>query len=441
MQAIVCGTDFSEPARQAARVAAALAARLGCLLVLVHVDDAPPGRAGAAVTVSTSSPAPRDTLEEQAQELRAGTTARVETSLVYGRVPEHVILEAGRFGAGLIVVASVGHALGRGWLVGSNAERIVQHSDVPVLVVREPESLSRWIRGGGPLRTLVCSDMTYASRAALQWAQDLRDVGPCNLELAYVAWPQAELPKMAPGAAPPESPWKALEACLVDDLRSWAAGTGDEAVPKSYTVLVNWGRTEAAISQHAATTRSSLIVAGTHRRSHVARLWQGSVSRALLHHADTNVACVPPGNVGAGDAAIIKRVLAAVDLSSADDAIVCTALGVTPRLGEVHVLHVLEEGAGAQAERDASRRLDALLRALRQHTRVETHFTVRRGESPHAVIAEYAERMAADAICMGIKQRSRAADRLLGSQSRAVLMLAHVPVILVPSAMEAGSPA
>jgi nucleotide-binding universal stress UspA family protein len=438
MKAIVCGTDFSEPARQAARVAAALAGKLGCRLILVHVDDALPARDGAPVT---TSPAPRDTLEQQAQELRAKTTAPVETSVVYGRVPEHVILEAGRFGARLIVVASLGHSQGRGWLVGSNAERIVQHSDVPVLVVRQPQSLLEWVRGGGPLRAVVCSDMTYASRAALLWAQELCGIGPCNLELTYVAWPQAELPKVAPVPAPLGSPWASLEASLVDDLRSWAAGTGDDAVPKSFRVLVNWGRTESAIAQHAATTHSSLIVAGTHRRSHVARLWQGSVSRALLHHADTNVACVPPGNVGAGDAAVIKRVLAAVDLSDSDDAVVRTALGVAPRVGEVHVLHVLEEGAGEQAEREASQRLDTLLRDARQHARVETHVTVRRGATPHAVIAEYAERMAADAICMGARRRSRAADRLLGSQARGVVMLARVPVILVPAPTEAGSPA
>ena len=40
-QCIVCATDFSENARRAADVAAAIALRLRCSLVLVHVTDQP----------------------------------------------------------------------------------------------------------------------------------------------------------------------------------------------------------------------------------------------------------------------------------------------------------------------------------------------------------------------------------------------------------------
>jgi nucleotide-binding universal stress UspA family protein len=72
--------------------------------------------------------------------------------------------------------------------------------------------------------------------------------------------------------------------------------------------VVNWGRPDAALADSAHAAGSALIVAGSHRRSHIARLWQGSVTRGLLHRADTNVACVPPSaeelaatNAAAGD--------------------------------------------------------------------------------------------------------------------------------------------
>jgi nucleotide-binding universal stress UspA family protein len=323
--------------------------------------------------------------------------------------------------------------MGREWLLGSAAERIAQHSPVPVLIVRQPELLLKWIRGERALQALVCADLTPASRAALRWARDLHRVGVADLELVHVAWPPEEPPSLVSAASPPPSPsWTALEESLVNDLKVWAAGTGVAAAQESYRAVINWGRTDAAITAHAAATRSALIIAGTHRRSRVARLWEGSVSRALLHHADTNVACVPPAPVPTGDIVDIKRVLAAVDLSELDLEVVRTALGVAPQDSEVHVLHVLEERANQETEQHALQQLGALLARMPRPANVATEITVRRGDSPHAVIAEHAERMAADAICMGTQRRNRAMELLLGSQTRGVLERAHVPVILVP---------
>jgi nucleotide-binding universal stress UspA family protein len=157
------------------------------------------------------------------------------------------------------------------------------------------------------------------------------------------------------------------------------------------------------------------------------------VTRGLLHYAETNVVCVPPSHVGSEDVAVINRVLAAVDLSDMDREVLRNALGMAPQGGEVHVLHVIDARSDAATEREALRRLGSLLAASRYTRRVTTHIAVRRGDSPHAIIAAYAERMAADAICMGTKKRGRAADLLLGSQSHGVLLSARVPVILVPA--------
>ncbi|HEX6571612.1 MAG TPA: universal stress protein, partial [Steroidobacteraceae bacterium] len=136
---------------------------------------------------------------------------------------------------------------------------------------------------------------------------------------------------------------------------------------------------------------------------------------------------------GIAHVAVIKRVLAAVDLSDMDAEVVRSALGVAPQDGEVHLLHVLEPHSDKKAEHAARLRLEALLAPSQHVRRAVTHLVVRRGESPHDVIATYAERMAADAICMGMKKRSRAADLLLGSQSHGVIRSARVPVILVPA--------
>mgnify|MGYP003382149197 CR=1 FL=1 len=434
MKAIICGTDFSEPAQEAARVAAALASKLRCPLRLVHVVDAFTADAGFLVGQDAMFGARRGTLEDRAQTLRVEFGTAIETSIATGRVFEQLIHEAGIYGAELLVVASLGQGKQHGWLLGSNAERTVQHSPVPVLVVREAQPLLGWIAGGDALSTIVCVDMTHASRAALQWARDLRRLGPCDIEVTYVAWPPAEQSYAgARGTLPLVGLRPEIETGLTDDLKMWAAGAGTDATQESYRVLANWGRADAAIALRAAELSSALVIAGTHRRPLVARLWQGSVTRGLLHYAETNVVCVPPSHVGSEDVAVINRVLAAVDLSDMDREVLRNALGMAPQGGEVHVLHVIDARSDAATEREALRRLGSLLAASRYTRRVTTHIAVRRGDSPHAIIAAYAERMAADAICMGTKKRGRAADLLLGSQSHGVLLSARVPVILVPA--------
>jgi len=162
MKAIICGTDFSEPAQEAARVAAALASKLRCPLRLVHVVDAFTADAGFLVGQDAMFGARRGTLEDRAQTLRVEFGTAIETSIATGRVFEQLIHEAGIYGAELLVVASLGQGKQHGWLLGSNAERTVQHSTVPVLVVREAQPLLGWIAGGDALSTIVCVDMTNA---------------------------------------------------------------------------------------------------------------------------------------------------------------------------------------------------------------------------------------------------------------------------------------
>lgn len=73
----------------------------------------------------------------------AGVAVDLALSEVYGaRVSDQVIDEARRWGAEIIVIGTHGRrGLGRA-LLGSDAEQIVRHSPVPVLLVRAPEAVS-----------------------------------------------------------------------------------------------------------------------------------------------------------------------------------------------------------------------------------------------------------------------------------------------------------
>ena len=65
-----------------------------------------------------------------------GDTGKVETHVGHGHVPETILRIAGSIGADLIVMASHPPNDFQTLLVGSNADKVVRHSTIPVLTVR-----------------------------------------------------------------------------------------------------------------------------------------------------------------------------------------------------------------------------------------------------------------------------------------------------------------
>ena len=132
-QPIICGTDFSENARQTASVAATLATRLSAPLVLVNatgllIQGSTP-EAYEAVGASF-----RKRLHEEAERLR-GLGATVEEILFPGAPDEVLVQLAEQRQARLLVVSSLGLRAPTRWLLGSVAERLCESSPVPTLVV------------------------------------------------------------------------------------------------------------------------------------------------------------------------------------------------------------------------------------------------------------------------------------------------------------------
>lgn len=62
--------------------------------------------------------------------------AKVETHVGHGHVPETILRIAGQVGADLIVMGSHPPNDFQTLLVGSNADKVVRHAEIPVLTVR-----------------------------------------------------------------------------------------------------------------------------------------------------------------------------------------------------------------------------------------------------------------------------------------------------------------
>jgi nucleotide-binding universal stress UspA family protein len=430
---VICGIDFSENAAQAARAAAAIAKRLSVPLMLVHVID----ELGVELTIAAGQrniyEPLRQRIRDLSLEIGASFGIDVEPVVVPGTAYKKLNEIAADNQARLIVVSALGNQKQHRWLLGSVAERVAQTSSIPVLIVRDSLSIEAWARGERPLRTMVGVEIGSTSKAALRWAAQLRSAGPCDLVVTHVAWPFEEHMRLGlPSPVPLDSLRPELHAMLMRDLREWAGeltGEGDTKL----NVSPGWGRVDAHLAVLAADAQVDLLVVGTHQRAGNARLWQGSVSRGVLHHASCNVACVPRGE-GAADGDIIptfRRALVPTDFSPLANRAIPVGYGLVAPGGIVHLLHVVTRKPG-EDDIDIKDRLRALIPRGAAAKAIVTEVEVLEEEHAGNGIWHAAGRLGVDVICMATHGRSGISKALLGSQAHEVMQRARQPVVLVP---------
>lgn len=434
---IICGTDLSEKARQAAHAAAAIAQRLGAPLKLVHVLDEVNLEVAVQDSGETRLDLARGHLRELAEQLRARSSAEVDFVAVLGSAHDELVSIATAENASLLVVGSLGRQKQHRWLLGSVAERVAQSSPIPVLVVRDADRLEAWTRGERALRILVGVELEPSAKGALAWAAGLRAIGPCDINVTQVAWPPLEHARLGvPGPVPLDALRDEIREPALRDLRAWVGEMSGPGLT-SFTVSPGWGRLDAHLTALATDTDADLIVVGARQRNQRARAWQRSISRGVLHDAGGNVACVPLRE-GAPNEQLVtafRRVLIATDFSALANRAVPVGYGLVAPGGVVHLLHVAEAGAPESAEqrRAQLRQLIPLSAAARG---VATELELVSEERPAAGIWHAANRLGVDAICMATHGRAGLTQVVLGSQAQEVVRKARQPVLLVPPQRE-----
>lgn len=440
--AVLCGTDFSPAAEAAAGVAATLARRLEAPLQLLHAET------------HVAAPAVTERLEREAARLRT-TGGTVQAELARGLADEQLVVRAQPGRCRLLVVGALGGRTAGRWVLGSVAERAAERAAVPTLVIRSPETLAAWLRGERPLRVFVAFDFSRSAEAALAWVRELRELGPCAVVTGFVFWPPEQRTRLG-GTGPLTLEGGSAEvlAMIQRDVRTRAAevlGSGDFEVRAE----ANWGRQDVRLAELAYECGADLIVTGSHQYHGFERLWHGSVSRGLLHHAAMNVAVVPLA-AGAGPAlpGPVRRVLAATDFSATGDRAVARAIALVPRGGVLHLVHILHPHAlpggeflqapidpaftQAHAHHAASltTRLRTLLPEGAEARGIATNVEVVPHRDPATGILQAAERAGADVICVGTHGGTGRFDTLLGSVSQQVVAHSLRPVLVVPSPRE-----
>jgi len=428
---IVCGTDFSDSAAQAARAAASMARHTNDRLELVHVI-ADPAAAGLPALGAFFAPL-QELLSNLAGKLAREFSIEVNPTVLEGPADERLVDFARTAKSRLIVVSSLGSRKQEHWRVGSVAERVLQRSDIPVLVVREAASIEQWLESSRPLRILLGVDLGQSARAALRWVEELRQIRPCDVRVVQVAWPIGEHARFGvKGPIELEGLRPELQTLLERDLRAWTGTVSGEG-KISLTVKACWGRVDEQLALLAQEEAADLLVIGTHQRACMARVWQGSISRGTVHRSSCNVACVPSASRSTSEASTITRfrsVLIPTDLSPRANRALGAGYGVLAEGGVVHLLHVVTCDR-AEAPRDLDARLRALVPVGAEACGIETRVHVVAEAEAWSGIVHAAARLAVDAICMATRGRTGPARLLLGSQASEVVQRVRQPVLLV----------
>ena len=284
---MVVGVDGSASATQAVRWAAREAGRRRAPLVLVHVWTAIPV---APLHVGSLVPY-HDALVEQGDQWleEASTAARdaapgvvTSTQLVSGSAAGRLIDRSAS--AGLLVLGSRGLGGFAGLVVGSIAVALATHGHCPVVVVRgaDPDTAPRQ---DGPV--VVGVDGSPNSRAALDFAFEAAALRGAPLTAVH-AW--SDLPVITVWELTTD--WHLVQQNEAKALSQWLAD-GRALYPgvPVEQVVVREGPARILL-EHARAAQ--LVVVGSRGRGGFRGLLLGSTSQALIHHAASPVAVVPP---------------------------------------------------------------------------------------------------------------------------------------------------
>jgi nucleotide-binding universal stress UspA family protein len=416
---IVCAHNFSTHSRGAALAASRFARRWEGTLRLVHVT--------AASSQGLLAKA-RDQLEHEAESLRTSDLS-VDTVLLEGaRLDSTLVDYLRREPPALVAVsATLKGPLDR-WALGSFSEHVAENSPVPTLVVHNPAPFEAWEWTKQRLRVLAALDLHQDSVGTLRWIHTLGRGGPYEVIPCHIDWHPIP-PHLAPTAAAER------QQMLERDLRKQVRDHLGCDVAQVH-VIPSTTETASALADAALHFKADLIVMGAHQRHGLNRLFHGSVSRALLHHASTNVVCVPAAaQFDPRDAPVpeFRRVLVTTDFSTAANAAVPLACAACGHHGVVRLIHVSPPPGVFHRNGpapDLRHRLEELIPKGSAWRCQTTEVEVVEGSDTAATICREADKFGADLVCLASRGQ-RGAHGVNGNVVRAVLRDLHRPVLVV----------
>ena len=293
---ILAPVDFSKSCLQGLNAALDLARRFEAKLTVVHVVKHLPHGShvvldATGIQQDLARPARERLAEFVAEHVPADVFVRQEVA--EGK-PFHVVVGlAAERECDLIVISTHGYTGLAHVLLGSNAERIVQHAPCPVLVMRGRPDESRPSENATAFRwILLPTDFSENSRKAFPLAAAMAREYDARLILANVQ-PAPPLPIAEIGEVPQDFTAQdiaARRAAVEVQLRHYQSEHfGDDF---STTGEVREGIPHRAICEMAKATQPGLIIIATHGHTGWKHALVGSTAERVVRHAPCPVLVV-----------------------------------------------------------------------------------------------------------------------------------------------------
>jgi len=294
---ILLPIDFSGSSLKAIPYALAISRQFGAEVHLLHVTDMaqqPPPTLLTLPLVPQSEWNRRfmkrlQALARKYRTIRNVSALEPRTGTAY----EEICAAAQELKSDLIVIATHGYTGYERAFLGSTAERVVQHSRCPVLVVRQQikfwnEVADPRTRTGLRVRTIIApTDFSECSRVGFDCAVQLARDFKAALQLVHVINPHIYPFGDQYAALDPVPLTDKAAHAAENEMRSMAAG-----VKARYSVRVIQGSPAIQIS-NAANEDVDLIVISTHGRTGLGHILIGSVAEHVVRYAHCPVLVVP----------------------------------------------------------------------------------------------------------------------------------------------------
>lgn len=267
MKRILIPVDFSKEAENAARVAAGIAKRTGSQIYLLHMLELPTNTIDpTGYTQIIAEPQAIYFMKlaherfDKFKSLPFFKGIKLIESIQFHYAFAGIISESKKNDIDLIVMGSQGASGLQEMFIGSNTEKVVRNSEIPVLVIKEGS-------GDGMIKNMVfASDFADESKKTFQKIIDFANLFDSKIRLLYV------------NTIHNFNTTKAVEERIENFLLDFEL--------KNYTQnIYNDISIESGILNFSREIDADLIALNTHGRSGLSQLFNGSIGQELTNHA------------------------------------------------------------------------------------------------------------------------------------------------------------
>jgi nucleotide-binding universal stress UspA family protein len=264
MKRILVPTDFSEHAEKALKAAALIAKKTKCELFILHLLEIP-NQMNEAITGGNGSPEETLFLKKANEKLQKTkeqpylAEISVHASVQYERAFSGILDFNKKNKIDLIVMGSHGTSGIEELLLGSNTEKVVRLSEIPVLVIKKEIGELKF------KNMVFASDFSPETKKPFAKMRDFAAIFEANLFLVFICTPNSFKTTLD------------MEKTMNKFIKNYEI--------QNYSLhIFNDTNIESGIVNFSKTIDADLIGLCTHGRTGLAHFFSGSISEDLVNH-------------------------------------------------------------------------------------------------------------------------------------------------------------